>query len=334
MKRYHYKIISVLFTLIIILNIVLTSTISVFANKNVDPKKVNGLASSAVYKRDLMAAFKFCYENSALNYQEDLFNKYTPGDSLYNEELFKKLYENNETKNIHADNNNQQLFYSPYSKIKDNFFSNGGTHDNNKADGIVLKVRTGAKIESEVSKKSDGVLYCYESNGGVNLTKLVADTFTKDKSIDSLICNGDKNGLLAPRFGGKCGDALKSDESEYIKDRKSGLAYLRELYDRWAATNPYAEKFDNLGENVSNPTLDYAAALMAYEQDCMMFSSVADSFLPSKEQNTYNYTISLVGENGVSEVYPVKKVGGIRRPPPINRKCSHIRLSFTDFGWS
>ena len=316
MKRYHYKIISVLFTLIIILNIVLTSTISVFANKNVDPKKVNGLASSAVYKRDLMAAFKFCYENSALNYQEDLFNKYTPGDSLYNEELFKKLYENNETKNIHADNNNQQLFYSPYSKIKDNFFSNGGTHDNNKADGIVLKVRTGAKIESEVSKKSDGVLYCYESNGGVNLTKLVADTFTKDKSIDSLICNGDKNGLLAPRFGGKCGDALKSDESEYIKDRKSGLAYLRELYDRWAATNPYAEKFDNLGENVSNPTLDYAAALMAYEQDCMMFSSVADSFLPSKEQNTYNYTISLVGENGVSEVYPVKKVGASDGPPP------------------
>ena len=311
MKRYHYKIISVLFTIIIILNIVLASAISVFANKNVDPKKVNGLASSAVYKRDLMAAFKFCYENSALNYQEDPLDKYTPGDNnpLYNEELSKKLYENNETKNIHADNKNQQLIYSPYSKIKDNFFSNGGTHDNNKAEGIVLKVRTGAKIESEVSKKSDGVLYCYESNGGVNLTKLVADTFTKDKSIDSLICNGNKNGLLAPRFGGKCGDALKSDESEYIKDRKSGLAYLRELYDRWAATNPYAEKFDNLGKNVSNPTLDYAAALMAYEQDCMMFSSVADSFLPSKEKNTYNYTISLVGENGVSEVHPVKMPG-------------------------
>jgi hypothetical protein cdiviTM7_00597 len=310
MKNRGYKILSLIVVIATLLNVAFSSIIAVFATNGVDPKKVENLAIRAVDQRNLMAAFKYCYENAALPYLETPIELVTAGDPNYNEKLKNNIYDNEKTKSIHKDNNNQNLRYTPYQEIKTNLFrKQGGTHSDYSSSTEVT-VRTGSDIESKINKKSDGVIWCFEDKKGTNLTRLFLNGFIGEgASIDSLICDGKNNGLLSPRDGSTCSDALKSDESEYIKDRQSGLKYLRKIYDKWAKTNPYAEKFDNLGKNVDNPTLDYVAALDSYRKDCMSFSSNSESFSPTKEQKTYNYTISLVTPDGVSDVYPVKKAG-------------------------
>ena len=324
MKNRSYKILSLIAVIATLLNVVFSSINVVFAANGVDPKKVENLAKRAVEQRNLMAAFKYCYENAALPYQETLYQSVTNDNPSYNEKLKNDIYENEKTKSIHKDNNDQYLRYTPYNEIKTNLFrTQGGTHDDYFS-SIEVTVRVGSDIESKINKKSDGVIYCFEDKKGTNLTRLFLNGFIGEgASIDTLICDGKNNGLLSPRFGGPCSDALKSDESEYIKDRQSGLKYLRKIYDKWAKTNPYAEKFDNLGKNADNPTLDYVAALDSYKKDCMSFNSNSESFSPTKEQNTYGYTISLVTPDGVSEVYPTKKAGQSDNPPSSESAFSY-----------
>ena len=138
MKNKKYRISLVVLVSILILNLVLYTTSTVFAAKNVTiisapADKVEGLVNDAIKARTIMAAFKKCYEKAELTY--------TP--RARSQKDVAKKQDRTSLKEIEKNKGN--LFRD---------FSDLGLQGDDKSDHI--KIRVGSLEQSIEGSKHDG----------------------------------------------------------------------------------------------------------------------------------------------------------------------------------
>ena len=299
MKNKKYRISLVALVSILILNLVLYTTSTVFALKNVTiisapADKVEGLVNDAIKARTIMAAFKKCYEKAELTY--------TPR-ARSQKDVAKKQDRTN-LKEIEKNKGN--LFRD---------FSDLGLQGDDNSDHI--KIRVGSLEQSIEGRKDDGKAYCDDSSSS-NITKEFVDFFKPGGSISDLFCNQKADGLFSHvkiTGGARRGSTIHAEKTDncaegipngaFQRNKTTGIPTLKSIYEKRMSGNVFAEKFENIEKDNINANLDYLAALNAFNSDCV------SGFEDKKTNQAASYSVKIVDKDGkVSEKYPKIKFGG------------------------
>ena len=299
MKNKKYRISLVVLVSILILNLVLYTTSTVFAAKNVTiisapADKVEGLVNDAIKARTIMAAFKKCYEKAELTY--------TPR-ARSQKDVAKKQDRTN-LKEIEKNKGN--LFRD---------FSDLGLQGDDNSDHI--KIRVGSLEQSIEGSKHDGKAYCDDSSSS-NITKEFVDFFKPGGSISDLFCNQKADGLFSHvkiTGGARRGSTIHAEKTDncaegipngaFQRNKTTGIPTLKSIYEKRMSGNVFAEKFENIEKDNINANLDYLAALNAFNSDCV------SGFEDKKTNQAASYSVKIVDKDGkVSEKYPKIKFGG------------------------
>ena len=299
MKNKKYRISLVVLVSILILNLVLYTTSTVFALKNVTiisapADKVEGLVNDAIKARTIMAAFKKCYEKAELTY--------TPR-ARSQKDVAKKQDRTN-LKEIEKNKGN--LFRD---------FSDLGLQGDDNSDHI--KIRVGSLEQSIEGRKDDGKAYCDDSSSS-NITKEFVNFFKPSGSISDLFCNQKADGLFSHvkiTGGARRGSTIHAEKTDncaegipngaFQRNKTTGIPTLKSIYEKRMSGNVFAEKFENIEKDNINANLDYLAALNAFNSDCV------SGFEDKKTNQAASYSVKIVDKDGkVSEKYPKIKFGG------------------------
>ena len=299
MKNKKYRISLVVLVSILILNLVLYTTSTVFALKNVTiisapADKVEGLVNDAIKARTIMAAFKKCYEKAELTY--------TPR-ARSQKDVAKKQDRTN-LKEIEKNKGN--LFRD---------FSDLGLQGDDNSDHI--KIRVGSLEQSIEGRKDDGKAYCDDSSLS-NITKEFVNFFKPGGSISDLFCNQKADGLFSHvkiTGGARRGSTIHAEKTDncaegipngaFQRNKTTGIPTLKSIYEKRMSGNVFAEKFENIEKDNINANLDYLAALNAFNSDCV------SGFEDKKTNQAASYSVKIVDKDGkVSEKYPKIKFGG------------------------
>ena len=299
MKNKKYRISLVALVSILILNLVLYTTSTVFALKNVTiisapADKVEGLVNDAIKARTIMAAFKKCYEKAELTY--------TPR-ARSQKDVAKKQDRTN-LKEIEKNKGN--LFRD---------FSDLGLQGDDNSDHI--KIRVGSLEQSIEGRKDDGKAYCDDSSSS-NITKEFVNFFKPGGSISDLFCNQKADGLFSHvkiTGGARRGSTIHAEKTDncaegipngaFQRNKTTGIPTLKSIYEKRMSGNVFAEKFENIEKDNINANLDYLAALNAFNSDCV------SGFEDKKTDKAASYSVKIVDKDGkVSEKYPKIKFGG------------------------
>ena len=299
MKNKKYRISLVVLVLILILNLVLYTTSTVFAAKNVTiisapADKVEGLVNDAIKARTIMAAFKKCYEKAELTY--------TP--RARSQKDVAKKQDRTSLKEIEKNKGN--LFRD---------FSDLGLQGDDNSDHI--KIRVGSLEQSIEGSKHDGKAYCDDSSSS-NITKEFVDFFKPGGSISDLFCNQKADGLFSHvkiTGGARRGSTIHAEKTDncaegipngaFQRNKTTGIPTLKSIYEKRMSGNVFAEKFENIEKDNINANLDYLAALNAFNSDCV------SGFEDKKTNQAASYSVKIVDKDGkVSEKYPKIKFGG------------------------
>lgn len=299
MKNKKYRISLVVLVSILILNLVLYTTSTVFALKNVTiisapADKVEGLVNDAIKARAIMAAFKKCYEKAELTY--------TP--RARSQKDVAKKQDRTSLKEIEKNKGN--LFRD---------FSDLGLQGDDNSDHI--KIRVGSLEQSIEGSKHDGKAYCDDSSSS-NITKEFVDFFKPGGSISDLFCNQKADGLFSHvkiTGGARRGSTIHAEKTDncaegipngaFQRNKTTGIPTLKSIYEKRMSGNVFAEKFENIEKDDINANLDYLAALNAFNSDCV------SGFEDKKTNQAASYSVKIVDKDGkVSEKYPKIKFGG------------------------
>ncbi len=299
MKNKKYRISLVVLVSILILNLVLYTTSTVFAAKNVTiisapADKVEGLVNDAIKARTIMAAFKKCYEKAELTY--------TPR-ARSQKDVAKKQ---DRTSLNEIEKNKGNLFRD---------FSDLGLQGDDNSDHI--KIRVGSLEQSIEGSKHDGKAYCDDSSSS-NITKEFVDFFKPGGSISDLFCNQKADGLFSHvkiTGGARRGSTIHAEKTDncaegipngaFQRNKTTGIPTLKSIYEKRMSGNVFAEKFENIEKDNINANLDYLAALNAFNSDCV------SGFEDKKTNQAASYSVKIVDKDGkVSEKYPKIKFGG------------------------
>ena len=299
MKNKKYRISLVVLVSILILNLVLYTTSTVFAAKNVTiisapADKVEGLVNDAIKARTIMAAFKKCYEKAELTY--------TP--RARSQKDVAKKQDRTSLKEIEKNKGN--LFRD---------FSDLGLQGDDNSDHI--KIRVGSLEQSIEGSKHDGKAYCDDSSSS-NITKEFVDFFKPGGSISDLFCNQKADGLFSHvkiTGGARRGSTIHAEKTDncaegipngaFQRNKTTGIPTLKSIYEKRMSGNVFAEKFENIEKDNINANLDYLAALNAFNSDCI------SGFEDKKTNQAASYSVKIVDKDGkVSEKYPKIKFGG------------------------
>lgn len=299
MKNKKYRISLVALVSILILNLVLYTTSTVFALKNVTivsapADKVEGLVNDAIKARTIMAAFKKCYEKAELTY--------TP--RARSQKDVAKKQDRTSLKEIEKNKGN--LFRD---------FSDLGLQGDDNSDHI--KIRVGSLEQSIEGSKHDGKAYCDDSSSS-NITKEFVDFFKPGGSISDLFCNQKADGLFSHvkiTGGARRGSTIHAEKTDncaegipngaFQRNKTTGIPTLKSIYEKRMSGNVFAEKFENIEKDNINANLDYLAALNAFNSDCV------SGFEDKKSNQAASYSVKIVDKDGkVSEKYPKIKFGG------------------------
>lgn len=299
MKNKKYRISLVVLVSILILNLVLYTTSTVFAAKNVTiisapADKVEGLVNDAIKARTIMAAFKKCYEKAELTY--------TP--RARSQKDVAKKQDRTSLKEIEKNKGN--LFRD---------FSDLGLQGDDNSDHI--KVRVGSLEQSIEGSKQDGKVYCDDSSSS-NITKEFVNFFKPGGSISDLFCNQKADGLFSHvkiTGGARRGSTIHAEKTDncaegipngaFQRNKTTGIPTLKSIYEKRMSGNVFAEKFENIEKDNINANLDYLAALNAFNSDCV------SGFEDKKTNQAASYSVKIVDKDGkVSEKYPKIKFGG------------------------
>ena len=299
MKNKKYRISLVALVSILILNLILYTTSTVFALKNVTiisapADKVEGLVNDAIKARTIMAAFKKCYEKAELTY--------TPR-ARSQKDVAKKQDRTN-LKEIEKNKGN--LFRD---------FSDLGLQGDDNSDHI--KIRVGSLEQSIEGRKDDGKAYCDDSSSS-NITKEFVNFFKPGGSISDLFCNQKADGLFSHvkiTGGARRGSTIHAEKTDncaegipngaFQRNKTTGIPTLKSIYEKRMSGNVFAEKFENIEKDNINANLDYLAALNAFNSDCV------SGFEDKKTDKAASYSVKIVDKDGkVSEKYPKIKFGG------------------------
>lgn len=299
MKNKKYRISLVALVSILILNLVLYTTSTVFAAKNVTiisapADKVEGLVNDAIKARTIMAAFKKCYEKAELTY--------TP--RARSQKDVAKKQDRTSLKEIEKNKGN--LFRD---------FSDLGLQGDDNSDHI--KIRVGSLEQSIEGSKHDGKAYCDDSSSS-NITKEFVDFFKPGGSISDLFCNQKADGLFSHvkiTGGARRGSTIHAEKTDncaegipngaFQRNKTTGIPTLKSIYEKRMSGNVFAEKFENIEKDNINANLDYLAALNAFNSDCV------SGFEDKKTNQAASYSVKIVDKDGkVSEKYPKIKFGG------------------------
>ena len=299
MKNKKYRISLVVLVSILILNLVLYTTSTVFAAKNVTiisapADKVEGLVNDAIKARTIMAAFKKCYEKAELTY--------TP--RARSQKDVAKKQDRTSLKEIEKNKGN--LFRD---------FSDLGLQGDDNSDHI--KIRVGSLEQSIEGSKHDGKAYCDDSSSS-NITKEFVDFFKPGGSISDLFCNQKADGLFSHvkiTGGARRGSTIHVEKTDncaegipngaFQRNKTTGIPTLKSIYEKRMSGNVFAEKFENIEKDNINANLDYLAALNAFNSDCV------SGFEDKKTNQAASYSVKIVDKDGkVSEKYPKIKFGG------------------------
>ena len=299
MKNKKYRISLVVLVSILILNLVLYTTSTVFAAKNVTiisapADKVEGLVNDAIKARTIMAAFKKCYEKAELTY--------TP--RARSQKDVAKKQDRTSLKEIEKNKGN--LFRD---------FSDLGLQGDDNSDHI--KIRVGSLEQSIEGSKHDGKVYCDDSSSS-NITKEFVNFFKPGGSISDLFCNQKADGLFSHvkiTGGARRGSTIHAEKTDncaegipngaFQRNKTTGIPTLKSIYEKRMSGNVFAEKFENIEKDNINANLDYLAALNAFNSDCV------SGFEDKKTNQAASYSVKIVDKDGkVSEKYPKIKFGG------------------------
>ena len=299
MKNKKYRISLVVLVSILILNLVLYTTSTVFAAKNVTiisapADKVEGLVNDAIKARTIMAAFKKCYEKAELTY--------TP--RARSQKDVAKKQDRTSLKEIEKNKGN--LFRD---------FSDLGLQGDDNSDHI--KIRVGSLEQSIEGSKHDGKAYCDDSSSS-NITKEFVDFFKPGGSISDLFCNQKADGLFSHvkiTGGARRGSTIHAEKTDncaegipngaFQRNKTTGIPTLKSIYEKRMSGNVFAEKFENIEKDNINANLDYLAALNAFNSDCV------SGFEDKKTNQAASYSVKIVDKDGkVSEKYPKIKFAG------------------------
>ena len=299
MKNKKYRISLVVLVSILILNLVLYTTSTVFAAKNVTiisapADKVEGLVNDAIKARTIMAAFKKCYEKAELTY--------TP--RARSQKDVAKKQDRTSLKEIEKNKGN--LFRD---------FSDLGLQGDDNSDHI--KIIVGSLEQSIEGCKHDGKAYCDDSSSS-NITKEFVDFFKPGGSISDLFCNQKADGLFSHvkiTGGARRGSTIHAEKTDncaegipngaFQRNKTTGIPTLKSIYEKRMSGNVFAEKFENIEKDNINANLDYLAALNAFNSDCV------SGFEDKKTNQAASYSVKIVDKDGkVSEKYPKIKFGG------------------------
>ena len=299
MKNKKYRISLVVLVSILILNLILYTTSTVFALKNVTiisapADKVEGLVNDAIKARTIMAAFKKCYEKAELTY--------TP--RARSQKDVAKKQDRTSLKEIEKNKGN--LFRD---------FSDLGLQGDDNSDHI--KIRVGSLEQSIEGSKHDGKAYCDDSSSS-NITKEFVDFFKPGGSISDLFCNQKADGLFSHvkiTGGARRGSTIHAEKTDncaegipngaFQRNKTTGIPTLKSIYEKRMSGNVFAEKFENIEKDNINANLDYLAALNAFNSDCV------SGFEDKKTNQAASYSVKIVDKDGkVSEKYPKIKFGG------------------------
>lgn len=299
MKNKKYRISLVVLVSILILNLVLYTTSTVFALKNVTiisapADKVEGLVNDAIKARTIMAAFKKCYEKAELTY--------TP--RARSQKDVAKKQDRTSLKEIEKNKGN--LFRD---------FSDLGLQGDDNSDHI--KIRVGSLEQSIEGSKQDGKIYCDDSSSS-NITKEFVNFFKPGGSISDLFCNQKADGLFSHvkiTGGARRGSTIHAEKTDncaegipngaFQRNKTTGIPTLKSIYEKRMSGNVFAEKFENIEKDNINANLDYLAALNAFNSDCV------SGFEDKKTNQAASYSVKIVDKDGkVSEKYPKIKFGG------------------------
>ena len=293
MKNKKYRISLVVLVSILILNLVLYTTSTVFAAKNVTiisapADKVEGLVNDAIKARTIMAAFKKCYEKAELTY--------TP--RARSQKDVAKKQDRTSLKEIEKNKGN--LFRD---------FSDLGLQGDDNSDHI--KIRVGSLEQSIEGSKHDGKAYCDDSSSS-NITKEFVDFFKPGGSISDLFCNQKADGLFSHvkiTGGAWRGSTIHAEKTDncaegipngaFQRNKTTGIPTLKSIYEKRMSGNVFAEKFENIEKDNVNANLDYLAALNAYNSDCV------SGYEDKKTNQTVSFSVKIVDKDGkLSVKYP------------------------------
>ena len=295
MKNKKYRISLVVLVSILILNLVLYTTSTVFATKNVTiisapADKVEGLVNEAIEARTIMAAFKKCYEKAEL--------AYTPGHKH----------------NKHAAREQDRTRLSEIEKNKGNLFrdfNDIGLHGDDNSGHI--KIRVGTLEKDFTGNFQDGKAYCDDSSLS-NITKKFVDFFKPGGNVTDLFCNQKADGLfshviISGGHGLTSNKSLRAEKTDncaegipngaFQRNKTTGIPTLKSIYEKRMSGNVFAEKFENIEKDNVNANLDYLAALNAYNSDCV------SGYEDKKTNQTVSFSVKIVDKDGkVSVKYP------------------------------
>ena len=293
MKNKKYRISLVALVSILILNLVLYTTSTVFALKNVTivsapADKVEGLVNDAIKARTIMAAFKKCYEKAELTY--------TP--RARSQKDVAKKQDRTSLKEIEKNKGN--LFRD---------FSDLGLQGDDNSDHI--KIRVGSLEQSIEGRKDDGKVYCDDSSSS-NITKEFVNFFKPGGIISDLFCNQKADGLFSHvkiTGGARRGSTIHAEKTDncaegipngaFQRNKTTGIPTLKAIYEKRMSGNVFAEKFENIEKDNVNANLDYLAALNAYNSDCV------SGYEDKKTNQTVSFSVKIVDKDGkVSVKYP------------------------------
>ena len=295
MKNKKYRISLVALVSILILNLVLYTTSTVFALTNVTiisapADKVEGLVNEAIEARTIMAAFKKCYEKAEL--------AYTPG------------YKHNK----HAAREQDRTRLSEIEKNKGNLFrdfNDIGLHGDDNSGHI--KIRVGTLEKDFTGNFQDGKSYCDDSSSS-NITKKFVDFFKPGGNVTDLFCNQKADGLfshviISGGHGLTSNKSLRAEKTDncaegipngaFQRNKTTGIPTLKSIYEKRMSGNVFAEKFENIEKDNVNANLDYLAALKAYNSDCV------SGYEDKKTNQTVSFSVKIVDKDGkLSVKYP------------------------------
>lgn len=295
MKNKKYRISLVALVSILILNLVLYTTSTVFALTNVTiisapADKVEGLVNEAIEARTIMAAFKKCYEKAEL--------AYTPGHKH----------------NKHAAREQDRTRLSEIEKNKGNLFrdfNDIGLHGDDNSGHI--KIRVGTLEKDFTGNFQDGKAYCDDSSSS-NITKKFVDFFKPGGNVTDLFCNQKADGLfshviISGGHGLTSNKSLRAEKTDncaegipngaFQRNKTTGIPTLKSIYEKRMSGNVFAEKFENIEKDNVNANLDYLAALKAYNSDCV------SGYEDKKTNQTVSFSVKIVDKDGkLSVKYP------------------------------
>ena len=281
MKNKKYRISLVVLVSILILNLVLYTTSTVFAAKNVTiisapADKVEGLVNDAIKARTIMAAFKKCYEKAELTY--------TP--RARSQKDVAKKQDRTSLKEIEKNKGN--LFRD---------FSDLGLQGDDNSDHI--KIRVGSLEQSIEGSKHDGKAYCDDSSSS-NISNQKADGLFSHVKITG---GARRGSTIHAEKTDNCAEGIPN--GAFQRNKTTGIPTLKSIYEKRMSGNVFAEKFENIEKDNINANLDYLAALNAFNSDCV------SGFEDKKTNQAASYSVKIVDKDGkVSEKYPKIKFGG------------------------